>query len=280
MAHIPDAESVDHFRTGNSDVAAFKLKIIAAVAAASASISTVALAAGDRTPTARAISEAIVASPLIPELKPYANGIGRFAAIFAGSEASKARYGAMAMSRPDLASAGSSPAGYVDLDLQKQVDLWAAVANRRFEKLSRVQRRGLSAKGGPYCVFDLDPSCLVRKGEPLARWAHLAESDYFRTNLAKAIETSSLHPVLKVHADEVARLVLDRAGKSKCCTGRMNIHRSDLAARGLTPDELDYMTLEEQVDVWAGIANSRFVTDQVGPIYATPEMLVRLQPGR
>ena len=60
----------------------------------------------------------------------------------------------------------------------------------------------------------------------------------------------------------------------------MGVHRSDLAARGLTPNELEYMSLQEQVDVWASIVNSRFVADQVGPIYATPEMLVRLQPGR
>ena len=263
-------------------MATFKFTIIAAVAAASASISTGAFAAAARTYAPSEISEAIIASPLRPDFKHYAYGIGRFAAIFAGSEASKTRYGAMALSRQHLASAGSSPAEYADLDLQRQVDLWAAVANQRFENLSTPQRRGLSAKGGPYCVFDLDPSCLVRKGAPLARWASLAKSTYFRAEIADAIKASKLHPVLKVHADDVARLVLDHAGKSKtgCCAGTMGVHRSDLAARGLTPNELEYMSLQEQVDVWASIVNSRFVADQVGPIYATPEMLVRLQPGR
>lgn len=261
-------------------MATFKFTIIAAVAAASASISTGAFAAAARTYAPSEISEAIIASPLRPDFKHYAYGIGRFAAIFAGSEASKTRYGAMALSRQHLASAGSSPAEYADLDLQRQVDLWAAVANQRFENLSTPQRRGLSAKGGPYCVFDLDPACLVRKGAPLARWASLTKSTYFRADIADAIVASDLHPVLKVHADDVARLVLDRAGKSKCCAGTMGVHRSDLAARGLTPHEFEYMTLQEQVDVWAAIANSRLVTDQVGPIYATPEMLARLQPGR
>lgn len=258
----------------------FKFTIIAAVAAASASISKGAFAAGACTYAPSEISQAIIASPLRPEFKHYAYGIGRFAAIFAGSEVSKTRYGAMAMSRQHLASAGSSTAEYVNLDLQQQVDLWAAVANQRFESLSAAQRRGLSAKGGPYCIFDLDPACLVRKGAPLARWASLAKSTYFRAEIADAIRASDLHPVLKVHADDVARIALGRAGISNCCAGIMRIHRSELAARGLTPHEFEYMSLQEQVDVWAAIANSRLVTDQVGPIYATPEMLARLQPGR
>lgn len=254
--------------------------MVAAVAAATASISAGDVAASDRAPTAAEISVAVAASPLKRELVPYANGIAYIAALSAANEARRDRFGAMAMTRQHLASAGSSPAVYVALDLQKQVDLWAGIANQRFENLSLAQRRGLSAKGGPYCIFDLDPACLVRKGAPLARWASLAKSSYFRTEIADAIKASELHPVLKVHADDVARLALDRAGKSNCCAATMRVHRSDLAARGVTPDELEYMTLQEQVDVWAGIANSKFVTERVGPIYATPEMLVRLQPGR
>jgi hypothetical protein len=255
-----------------------KNALIAAIAVAAASFTPSAFAS-DRAYTPHEISEAIVASPLRVELQRYANGIGRIAAVFAGGKSQRARFGVMAMSRSDIASGGSTPDDYVDSNLQRQVDLWAGIANHRFDHLTAAQRRGLSAKGGPYCVFDLDAACLTRKGDPLARRVSLAESSYFRAEIADAIRASDLHAVLKFEADQVARLVLARRGKTNCCSGTMPVHRSDLAARGLTADEFGYMSLQEQVDVWAAIANSRFVTEAVGPIYITPEMLVRLRPG-
>lgn len=210
--------------------------LVAAAAVGAASFSPGAFAS-DRAFTAREISDAIVASPLRAELKPHANTVGRFAAIFAGRDAQNGRFGVMALSRSDVAAVGLTPAEILASDLQRQVDLWAGLANYRFEHLTAAQRGGLSAKGGPYCVFHLDAACLTRKGAPLARWAPLAKSSYFRAEIADAIRASDLHPILKFHADDVASLVLSSRGKSDCCAGTMRVHRSDLAERGLTADE-------------------------------------------
>lgn len=263
---------------------AMKQTFIAAVAVAAACITSGAFAGNrsdlrdDRTP--REIAEAIFLSPLDRGMVQYASVLGRFAAIHAQSDLSAGRYGVMAMSKADLAKAGIDPTEYSAADIQAQVNIWARMATERFDRkrLSPDQRRGLSATGGVYCVFDLDTACLTRKGPPLARWASLKESGYFRAEIAAAIRSTDLHPVLKSHADEIARLVLGRREKSNCCAGTLPIHRSDLAQRGLTPNEFELMSLQEQISIWATIANSRFVTDQIGPIYATPTMLIQLDP--
>lgn len=256
-----------------------KYALIAAAAAVATAIVSPAAIASDRAFTARHISEAIAASQLRAELQPHANTIGRFAAIFAEGQARDGRFGVMALNRSAVASVGLTPGELIASDLQRQVDLWAGLANHRFEQLTPAQRRGLSAKGGPYCIFDLDAACLIRKGAPLARWASLEKSSYFRAEIADTIKASDLHPVLKIHADAVARLALSHRGKSDCCVGRLRVHRADLAERGLGANEFEYMSLRDQVDVWAAIAKSRFAVDQIGPIYATPEMLLRLRPG-
>ncbi|WP_306223790.1 hypothetical protein [Bosea beijingensis] len=255
-----------------------KHALIAAAAVAAAIVSPAAIAS-DRAFTAREISEAIMTSPLRADLQGHANIIGRFAAIVAGGQPRDGRFGVMSLNRSAVASVGLTPGELIASDLQRQVDLWAGLANHRFEQLTPAQRRGLSAKGGPYCVFDLDAACLTRKGAPLARWASLEKSSYFRAEIADAIKASDLHPVLKFHADAVARLALSHRGKADCCVGRLRVHRADLAEHGLGASEFEYMSLQEQVDVWAAIANRRFAADQIGPIYATPEMLLRLRSG-
>lgn len=255
-----------------------KHAMIAAVAVATVIVSPAAIAS-DRAYTAREISEAIMTSPLRADLQAHANIIGRFAAIAAGGQPRDGRFGVMALNRSAVASVGLTPGELIASDLQRQVDLWAGLANHRFDQLTPAQRRGLSAKGGPYCVFDLDAACLTRKGAPLARWASLENSSYFRAEIADAIKASSLHPLLKIHANAVAHLALSGHAKSDCCVGRLRVHRADLAERGLGANEFEYMSLRDQVGVWAAIANSRFAVDRIGPIYATPEMLLRLRPG-
>ncbi|GHE73953.1 hypothetical protein GCM10019059_36930 [Camelimonas fluminis] len=80
--------------------------------------------------------------------------------------------------------------------------------------------------------------------------------------VAEAIRGSSLNSNLKQYADDIGQLAMFESGgklgvyNGSCCTGLLQMNRSNLAAQGLTPEQYANMGVNEQVEVWAKLTNS------------------------
>ncbi len=82
-----------------------------------------------------------------------------------------------------------------------------------------------------------------------------------KEEIAAAIQNSTVNSSFKSYGNDVASLAMFESGgnpgiyNGSCCTGLLQINRSNLAAQGLTPQQYANMGTQGQVDVWLRVTN-------------------------
>lgn len=88
------------------------------------------------------------------------------------------------------------------------------------------------------------------------------QTNYSASEIAGAVRNSGLNPNMMKYAEDIGNLGRFESGgntgvyNGTCCTGVLQMNRSNLAAQGLTPQQYANMSLQEQVNVWANLTNS------------------------
>lgn len=88
------------------------------------------------------------------------------------------------------------------------------------------------------------------------------KTNYSAAEVAAAIKNSGLNSNLMQYANDIGSLSrFESSGNTgiyngTCCTGILQMNRSNLAAQGLTPQQYANMSLQDQVNAWAKLTNS------------------------
>lgn len=88
------------------------------------------------------------------------------------------------------------------------------------------------------------------------------KTNYSAAEVAAAIRNSGLNSNLMQYANDIGSLSrFESSGNTgiyngTCCTGILQMNRSNLAAQGLTPQQYANMSLQDQVNAWAKLTNS------------------------
>lgn len=82
-----------------------------------------------------------------------------------------------------------------------------------------------------------------------------------QADIAAAIQNSSVNSSMRSYGNDIASLAMFESGgnpgvyNGTCCTGLLQVNRSNLAAQGLTPQQYANMGTQQQVDVWLRVTN-------------------------
>ncbi|PZR95243.1 MAG: hypothetical protein DI537_05505 [Stutzerimonas stutzeri] len=88
------------------------------------------------------------------------------------------------------------------------------------------------------------------------------KTNYSAAEVSTAVRNSGLNANLMQYADDIGSLSrFESSGNAgiyngTCCTGILQMNRSNLAAQGLTPQEYANLPLQDQVNAWAKLTNS------------------------
>lgn len=88
------------------------------------------------------------------------------------------------------------------------------------------------------------------------------KTNYSAADVAAAIKNSGLNSNMMQYANDIGSLSrFESSGNTgiyngTCCTGILQMNRSNLAAQGLTPQQYANMSLQDQVNAWAKLTNS------------------------
>jgi type IV secretory pathway VirB6-like protein len=100
------------------------------------------------------------------------------------------------------------------------------------------------------------------------------KTNYSAADVAGAIRNSGLSPSLMQYANDIGNLARFESGgntgvyNGTCCTGILQMNRSNLAAQGLTPQQYANMSLQDQVNAWAKLTNSAASSSAVKELIA------------
>ncbi len=88
------------------------------------------------------------------------------------------------------------------------------------------------------------------------------KTSYSAAEVAAAVRNSGLNSNMMQYANDIGSLSrFESSGNTgiyngTCCTGILQMNRSNLAAQGLTPQQYANMSLQDQVNAWAKLTNS------------------------